>query len=609
MRWVRENARALRALVATVVAVFLAVLVINFERANTQARETTVRNLNTMLWSVSELNFESQRLATALVGLRGGQYDIETARLRYDVLWSRVDVVRMERFKHGTGFHALVAEFDAFLEGGDPVLFGQVTPDDESVQLMIERLKALTFQSRQLWTQNFGNKQSPSRVLSDVNARDSVATTEYAALVLVSILLTYVVAEVYFSGRGQKRERELRMEAAEANAAKSRFLANVSHEIRTPLNGILGMTSELAETELTEDQTLCVRVIEESGGVLLGTINDVLDLSRIEAGQLSIDEHPFDLRELVEAACSLYGAGARQKGLDLTLHVQENLAPVVIGDAVRIRQVLHNLVANAVKFTEKGGVRVQVRSDLGGSRLVISVQDSGPGIDRAAQARIFEPFLQADAGVTRRHGGSGLGLTISRQLCQTMGGDLTLVSRPGHGATFFCDLPLQAATGEQIKQARRAPVKSPDLHGKRILVADDNATNRLILSRFLKATRADLTYVETGEAAVEAVRDGDRFDVILMDVQMPVLDGVGATRQIREMERQAGGTPTAIVAVTANVLSHQVQEYREAGMDQVLGKPVSKRDLMALLAKKFGAEPEAEQPTSGPGQKQRGLSS
>ncbi len=586
MRWIRENARALRALVATAVAVILAVLVINFERSNTLARETTVRNLNTMLWSISELNFESQRLITALAGLHNGQSDIEMVRLRFDVLWSRVDVVRVERFKHGTGFHEMVAEFDAFLAEADPLIFGDGIPDRKNVMSMIDRVEALTIESRQLWSQNFGTQNSASRVLSAVNAQHSVGTTEYVAMILVLIILAYVVAEVYFSGRGQKQERALRMAAAEANAAKSRFLANVSHEIRTPLNGILGMTSELSETELTADQAQCLKIIEESGSVLLGTINDVLDLSRIEAGQLLVDEHPFDLRELVEAACALYGARAREKGLVLTLQVQENLAPVLVGDAVRIRQVLHNLIANAVKFTEKGGVKVQVRPDLGGSRLVISVQDSGPGIDRAAQARIFEPFLQADAGVTRKHGGSGLGLTISRQLCQTMNGDLSLVSRPGHGATFFCDLPIKAATGDQIKQARRTPVKPPDLQGLNILVADDNATNRMILSRFLKPTRAHICFAETGEAAVDAVLSA-RFDVILMDVQMPVLDGVAATRRIRRMEMQSGAEPVVIVAVTANVLSHQVREYREAGMDQVLGKPVSKRDLMATLAREF----------------------
>lgn len=593
MRWIPENARALRALAATAVAVILAVLVVNFDRANTQARESTVRDLSAMLWSISELNFESQRLITALTKLRGGQTDIDTVQLRFDVLWSRVDVIRMDRIKHGTGFDQLVADFDTFLSDADVLLFGDRIPDRDSLLSMIDRLEAMTVNSRQIWSKTFGVQNSANLFLSDENVQKSIFTTEYAALVLVSILLTYVVAEVYFSGRGQKRERALRLEAAEANAAKSRFLANVSHEIRTPLNGILGMTSELGETDLTEDQAHCLKIIEESGSVLLGTINDVLDLSRIEAGQLLVDEQPYELRALVEAACSLYGARAREKGLDLTLQVQENLAPVLVGDAVRLRQVLHNLIANAVKFTAKGGVRVQVRSDLGGSRMVISVQDTGPGIDRAAQPRIFEPFLQADASVTRRHGGSGLGLTISRQLCQTMGGDLTLVSRPGHGATFFCDLPLKTATVEQVKQVKRAPIKAPDLQGIRILVADDNATNQLILSRFLKATQAQISFADTGEAAVELVR-ATRFDVILMDVQMPVLDGVGATRLIRGMEAQSGVEPVVIVAVTANVLSHQVQEYKDAGMDQVLGKPVSKRDLMALLARGFPSRPDGK---------------
>ena len=174
------------------------------------------------------------------------------------------------------------------------------------------------------------------------------------AFSLIAILLTYVLAEVYFANRGQRREAVLRREAADANAAKTRFLANVSHEIRTPLNGILGMASELSETTMTEDQTSCLRVIEQSGAVLLGTINDVLDLSRIEAGQLGVDERAFVLKDLVTAACALYSARAREKGLYLTLDIQDNLPPVLMGDEIRIRQVLHNLIANAVKFTREG---------------------------------------------------------------------------------------------------------------------------------------------------------------------------------------------------------------------------------------------------------------
>ncbi|WP_420326878.1 ATP-binding protein [Mameliella sp.] len=602
MKQIRTYARTLRALIATIIAMGLAALLLDYNRAHGESRELTVRNLNSMLWGISELNFESQRLVTVLKNYQLGQADLEDAQLRFDVLWSRVDVVRVSRFGDSTGFPELVADFDKFLDAGDAILFAELPPTDIQLDWIMARLKALTIRSRQLWSGNFGT-QNPARiVLDEFEDRSATRLTNFGALTLLTLLMMYVLAELFLAGRGQRKEAELRHEAAEANAAKTRFLANVSHEIRTPLNGILGMASELSESQLTEDQAQCLRIIEQSGTVLLGTINDVLDLSRIEAGQLSVEARPFALRGLVEAACALYGARAREKDLYLTLDIQENLPPILMGDEFRIRQVLHNLIANAVKFTSEGGVMVRVRPDLDGSRLVIAVQDSGPGIEREAQSRIFEPFLQADASVTRRHGGSGLGLTISRQLCQAMGGDLMVVSRPGHGATFFCDLPLRAANAEEARQVRVETARPPNLAGRCILVADDNATNRLILDRFLRNTGAEVRFAENGEEAVDLVRSG-AIDMVLMDVQMPVMDGVVATREIRRIEGGGGAHRTGIIAVTANVLSHQVQSYRDAGMDDVLCKPVSKRDLMVVLADHMAVSP----PPVGAGTRDRYL--
>ena len=590
MEQIRTNARTLRALIAISIALGLAALLLDYNRAHGVSRELTVRNLNTMLWSISELNFESQRLIGILKDYGHGTVDLETARLRFDVLWSRVDIVRNQPFGESTGFHDLVAEFDRFLDEGDAILFAPEPPTDVQLSWLVGQLDDLAIRSRRLWSGNFGARNPASHVVNEFEDLTATRLTDFGALTLLLLLMVYFLAEIVFAGRGQRREAELRREAAEANAAKTRFLANVSHEIRTPLNGILGMASELSESQLTEDQAQCLQIIEQSGTVLLGTINDVLDLSRIEAGQLSVEARPLALRGLVEAACALYGARAREKDLYLTLDIQDNLPPTLMGDEFRIRQVLNNLIANAVKFTSEGGVMVRVRPDLDGSRLVIAVQDSGPGIEREAQARIFEPFLQADASVTRRHGGSGLGLTISRQLCQAMGGDLMVVSRPGHGATFFCDLPLRAANAEEARKVRIETARPPNLSGRCILVADDNATNRLILDRFLRNTGAEVRFAETGEEAVELVRAGG-IDMVLMDVQMPVMDGVAATREIRALERVADGPRTGIIAVTANVLSHQVQSYRDAGMDDVLCKPVSKRDLMVVLADRMGAAP------------------
>jgi signal transduction histidine kinase/ActR/RegA family two-component response regulator len=584
MRGLRENARTIRALIATAVAVALATLLFNFERENTDAQAETIKQFNGALWVISELNFESQRLLTAMNGLQGGLVSHEEVKLRFDVLWSRIDVVLPNRLGADTGDHELVAEFRRFRQDADPQINSDAPPDVETVKALSERLNDLTLKSRQLWIGNFGAQNPANEVRAQVMIETTDVQPATLALFLLALLLSYIVAEVFFANRGQKREQALRIEAAGANEAKTRFLANVSHEIRTPLNGILGMASELSETELSGDQMQCLRVIEQSGEVLLGTINDVLDLSRIEAGQLLVNEAPYHLRDLVQASCELYSARAREKGLTLTLQVQENLPEVVVGDEVRIRQVLHNLVANAVKFTPSGGVSVRVQPDFDGQRLVIAVQDSGPGIDRTVQKLVFEPFQQADASVTRQHGGSGLGLSISRQLCHAMAGDLSVVSRLGYGATFFFELPLKPASAMEIRQTVPQPQEIADISHLNILVADDNATNRLILSRFLRVTGANVAFAATGEEALTIHAD-QGFDVILMDVQMPIMDGVAATRRIREEERRTGRAATFIVAVTANVLGHQVSEYRAAGLDEVLGKPVSKRDLLAVLSK------------------------
>lgn len=588
MGWIAENTRFIRALIAMAAAVALAVVVLSIERSSVEKRAETVRKLNEMLWSISELNFETQRMVNALNRLAAGFVDLETVQLRFDVLWSRVEVVRLTPFSEGTGFHALIAEYEDFLATQEPVLFGSSPPDLAALSVMTDALSDLTLHSRELWTQNLGSRNPSTRVIMRVEDGAGGPGPTVFAVVLIALLMVYVIAEVFFASRGQRREKILRLEAAQANETKSRFLANVSHEIRTPLNGILGMASELAETPLTDEQAQCLDVIEQSGGVLLGTINDVLDLSRIESGHMELEVKPYVLRDIVEAARALYSARAREKGLRLDLHVQENLPRVLVGDGRRLRQVLHNLIANAVKFADTGGVSIRVRPELEGGRLSIAVQDTGPGITREAQAKVFDPFAQADASVTRRHGGTGLGLAISRQLCESMGGSLSLVSRPGHGATFFIDLPLVAAPDDAVPAPEARKLKTVALDGMRLLVADDNATNRLVLGRFLKDVRAHLDFATNGKDALEQASER-HYDAILMDVQMPLMDGVTATEEIRALEGREGRDRCFIVAVTANVLVHQVADYQRRGADAVLPKPVSKQALLTLLSDRLNA--------------------
>ncbi|MDK3020836.1 hybrid sensor histidine kinase/response regulator [Pseudodonghicola flavimaris] len=398
-------------------------------------------------------------------------------------------------------------------------------------------------------------------------------------------LLGWSVSLVDITERERTAEalRAALAQAEEANRAKSHFLANVSHEIRTPLNGILGMASVLGETALDAEQSDYLKVIEESGQVLLSTIGDVLDLSKIEAGKMVLETRPFVLRDAIEGARALFSASAREKGLGLRVKVDDALPEVILGDDHRFRQVLHNLVSNAVKFTMAGEVTISAEAAEAGATLLVRVIDTGPGVPVEARRAIFLPFQQADAGDTRKFGGTGLGLSISRQLCHLMGGSLQLAADTGRGACFEIRLPLVAADAPEADSAS-APFSdaASDLPGMDVLVVDDNKTNRLILEKFLAGTPCRVRTASSGPEAIEMVADL-RFDAILMDIQMPEMGGVEATQKIRALEAATGRQPSFIVAVTANAMPEQLEQYLTADMNEVLSKPVSKAKLLALM--------------------------
>ena len=376
---------------------------------------------------------------------------------------------------------------------------------------------------------------------------------------------------------------DARERAEEANRTKSLFLANMSHEIRTPLNGILGMADILAGDLADPDQARTAHTIRESGEALLSILNDILDMSKIEAGKLDLEREVFSPAELAQRVEALHRLRAQEKGLSFTL---ELVPPLVarLGDPHRVMQVLHNLLSNAVKFTGQGGIVLRLR---GGARnpLVIEVQDSGIGMTAEQIDRIFDDFEQADASMTRRYGGTGLGMSILRRLTRMMDGTVEIDSAPDAGTVVRVTLPLPVVATAVPDGSEPEP--EPSLHGLRALVADDNPINLQILDAFLRRMGVETVLVDTGRAAVEAWAP-DRFDVLCLDIAMPELDGISALREIRRRAEASGTAPTPALAITANAMAHQVSDYLDAGFDAHLAKPVRRADLARVVTRLAG---------------------
>ena len=378
--------------------------------------------------------------------------------------------------------------------------------------------------------------------------------------------------------------RRLHEEALAASEAKSQFLATMSHEIRTPLNGVLGMAQAMTAFPLSADQRARLDVIRDSGQSLLAILNDILDLSKVEAGQLALEEVSFDLGRLLAGAHATFASIADDKGLSFALDLGD-AAGTYCGDPTRVRQVVSNLISNALKFTADGEVRIAAR--LGDSGLVIAVSDSGMGVPQQALTAIFNTFTQADASISRTHGGTGLGLAISRRLARLMGGDIAVESRKGAGSIFTLCLPM-LPIASRVVEDEAAAVDDDARHDLKILVAEDNEVNRLVITALLAQIGIAPVLAENGAEAVEAWRRED-WDAILMDVQMPIMDGIAATRRIRDEEMMMGRGRTPIIALTANAMPHHVDEYRQVGMDGFVSKPIDVRMLLTTLQRVLDA--------------------
>jgi signal transduction histidine kinase len=377
---------------------------------------------------------------------------------------------------------------------------------------------------------------------------------------------------------------EARVTAEKASSAKTEFLASMSHEIRTPLNGVIGSAELLMQSgTLTPEQHQHAERIRKSGAALLTVVNDVLDFSKIEAGAIELDPQPFWPKALVEECVSIVDDAARRKTLSIRVDTGDRLPERVVGDEPRLRQVLLNLINNAVKFTPRGGITVALQHESASAtheRLHFAVSDTGIGIPDSKLSRLFERFSQVDGSTTRQHGGTGLGLAISKRLIELMGGTIGVTSEAGRGSTFWFTVVLPRARDSETTVLDHAPVPPQRRRGARILLAEDVAINQEIAAAILQRGGYEVDVVGDGSEAVKAVQERD-YDLVLMDVQMPVMDGIDATHHIRALNGPVRDIP--IIAMTANVYAEQVSTFKASGMNDHVGKPFRAEELYSAI--------------------------